>query len=783
MRRSVILATAVLGSLALTTQLPASAAGQEAAPGTIMTIAGGVGGQAKATKVALFEPCAVTTAGGFSYVSDFSGGNFELNLEPGLDAVIRQLSSRTGRLTATPVGRAGVGDIVSGGSAGGGQTGQICGVAVDHRGDLIFTEREPSAVFPTFADINRVWFVPAHGGRYFGRPMLRGDVYAIAGQGEPAFSGDGAQAQFASVSAPTGVAVDAAGNVVFADTGNDRVRVIAARTGTFYGVAMKANDIYTVAGNGVHGDSGDGGLARLAELELGTGVRIDGSGNLLVTDSHVVRVVPTASGRYYGRAMKAGKIYTIIGTPGVRSCADSGNGGTWRQARLCADGIAMDRVGNIVIAGRDAVWVAAVRSGRFYGEAMRAGRIYKVALPSAVRVVSAVSVDGAGNAVLVDPGSPAPAGGALYLLASRGGRDFGLRVSAGHFYHVGGNGSLTFAGDGGPATSAQLGGASPFVSVPSQGIAGVAVDSHGNIAIADKDNHRVRVVAKSTGTFYGKRMASGDIYTIAANVAPNGIAADRAGDLAVSGPLGGKGALWLDAGSTGQRFGRHLVAGHEYVLMGCPASQFRFCFQPPSPAFDANGNLVVSFRFINRNSDQLGDVRVIAARNGTFYGRRMVAGHQYVLFDGTIGGPVAVDPHGNIVFGNRLLQNVFVWPATTGTFYGRSMTARQVTQIGAEGTDSDPFRWGLTVDPAGNVLYADPIGNRVRAIAGASGTFYGVAMSVGGIYTIAGTGAQGWTGDGKSALRARLASPDAVASTAAGDLIVADLLRVRIISG
>ncbi len=111
------------------------------------------------------------------------------------------------------------------------------------------------------------------------------------------------------------------------------------------------------------------------------------------------------------------------------------------------------------------------------------------------------------------------------------------------------------------------------------------------------------------------------------------------------------------------------------------------------------------------------------------------------------------------------------------------MTAGQITQIGADNTDSDPFRWGLTVDPAGNVLYADPVGNRVRAIAGVSGTFYGVAMSAGGTSTIAGTGEQGFSNDGKPALQARLDGPDAVTSTATGDLIVADVLRIRSIAG
>ena len=60
--------------------------------------------------------------------------------------------------------------------------------------------------------------------------------------------------------------MDGAGNLVIADTDNQRVRVVAASTGTFYGQAMTAGDIYTVAGNGTSGFSGDGGPATSAEL-------------------------------------------------------------------------------------------------------------------------------------------------------------------------------------------------------------------------------------------------------------------------------------------------------------------------------------------------------------------------------------------------------------------------------------------------------------------------------------------------------------------------------------
>ena len=75
------------------------------------------------------------------------------------------------------------------------------------------------------------------------------------------------------------------GNLLIADTDNNRIRVVAASTGTFYGQAMTAGDIYTVAGDGTSGFSGDGGPATAAELNRPAGVAVDAAGNLLIADT------------------------------------------------------------------------------------------------------------------------------------------------------------------------------------------------------------------------------------------------------------------------------------------------------------------------------------------------------------------------------------------------------------------------------------------------------------------------------------------------------------------
>ena len=115
-------------------------------------------------------------------------------------------------------------------------------VAVDTAGDL----------FIAFGSANRVEELPAEGS---------GKLVAVAGTGTPGFSGEGEPAITSQLDDPSGVAVDPASDLLIADTANCRLRVVAATAGTRFGVAMTPGNIYTVAGNGTCGSSGDGGPA------------------------------------------------------------------------------------------------------------------------------------------------------------------------------------------------------------------------------------------------------------------------------------------------------------------------------------------------------------------------------------------------------------------------------------------------------------------------------------------------------------------------------------------
>src|SRR5439155_1415366 len=113
-----------------------------------------------------------------------------------------------------------------------------------------------------------------------------GIITTVAGNGISTFAGDGGAATGASLFRPTGVALDAGGNLYIADTGNNRIRKVAAATGT----------ITTVAGSG--SSLGDGGAATSASLCPPRGAAQDASGNLYIadTDNHRIRKVAAATG-------------------------------------------------------------------------------------------------------------------------------------------------------------------------------------------------------------------------------------------------------------------------------------------------------------------------------------------------------------------------------------------------------------------------------------------------------------------------------------------------------
>lgn len=159
---------------------------------------------------------------------------------------------------------------------------------------------------------------------------LTGHISTIAGTGTPGFSPDGTLATAAQLNSPSALAFDSANNLYIADYGNSLVRVINASDAK----------IYTIAGNGNAGYTGDGHLATAAQLNAPQGLAVNANGDVFIADNgnHAIRLV-TAS---------TGIIQTIAGT-GVAGF--SGDGGNASAAHLHSPiGLALDANERLLVA-------------------------------------------------------------------------------------------------------------------------------------------------------------------------------------------------------------------------------------------------------------------------------------------------------------------------------------------------------------------------------------------------------------------------------------------------
>jgi uncharacterized protein (TIGR03437 family) len=214
-----------------------------------------------------------------------------------------------------------------------------------------------------------------------------GTITTFAGKGtlgQTGFSGDGGPALNAELNSPTGLALDQAGNLYIADSGNGRVRKVDT-----------AGMITTVAGKGSGQLTGDGGPATNAQLANPTDVAVDGAGNLYIADfgNSAVRKVDTS-----------GVIRTILHggfgncQPGSVAAAAADIGG--------AAGLALDSAGNLYIADHSSDCVHKLDTAgnvtTFAGGGPNLNADGVVATSAGLGQVSGVAVDAAGNLYLVD---------------------------------------------------------------------------------------------------------------------------------------------------------------------------------------------------------------------------------------------------------------------------------------------------------------------------------------------------------------------------------------------
>jgi len=286
-----------------------------------------------------------------------------------------------------------------------------------------------------------------------------GVISTIAGiTGPGGFGGDAGPATAAKLDAPTGVALDAAGNIYIADASNNRVREITLSTGI----------INTIAGTGTPSFSGDGTPATGATINNPRAVLIDGSGNVLFSDgtNNRVRKITTATGI----------ITTIAG-----STTAPGFGGDGGQATLALmnlpRGIALDGAGNLYIADMSnnrirevnaATGIITTIAGNSTPGAIGDGG---AAATAEVNAPTGVTIDPAGNIIISDAGN----------------NKVRSINAAGIISTTVGTGTAGFSGDGGAPAAAKISGVRAVLYLP-----------NADYYIADEGNNRVRLVKPST---------------------------------------------------------------------------------------------------------------------------------------------------------------------------------------------------------------------------------------------------------------------------------------------
>jgi sugar lactone lactonase YvrE len=558
------------------------------------------------------------------------------------------------------------------------------------------------------------------------------------------YGGDGGLATAANLHFPDGCSFDSAGNLYIADRGNNEIRVIYEGGAVPVGVtAPVAGHIYKFAGgtdaagttppsqNG--GFSPDGTAANVAALYGPFDVFVDTSvtpnnvyyteiGNHYDANGNPILTAPINNNIVREIVGSTGLIQTVAGKQGVFG-ADN-NVAAVGAALNQPKGLSVDATGNIFFADQvnqvirevpKATGIIGIVAGQFthHGYAGDGG-------PAT-----------SGNASLTFPsGTLVDATGTLYI-ADQG--SFAVRkvpnVTSGtsNISSIAGNGKLSYGGDGAAALSGEL-------NTP----AGLAVDSTGNIIIADSGSDLIRKVNGVTAPFdlstiAGSPEANGFLNTPTSvvNVAL-GTAVDAAGNIYIADTLNC--IIRKISGTTISTF-----AGIEPTIVNPDNSLANV----PTCGFTAQAGAAVGTKLGFLNS-------------------------------------VAVDSNGNVFFSDKTNNVIWEVPkATTPTMTAGSayIVVGMQSTTGAFGGEGGPANQaqlsgptGIYIDVYNNLFIADAGNHRIRVVpAGSTST-----STAGSIYTIAGNGTSGNTGNNGAATSATLATPFAIAVDNTGNVFFSD---------
>ena len=555
-----------------------------------------------------------------------------------------------------------------------------------------------------------------------------GIITSVVGNGAFGYKGDGGPATNASFRLPASVAVDVSGNLFIADFGDNVIRKVGTN-----GI------ITTVAGNGTAGYLGDGGAATNAEMSEPYGVAVDATGNLFIADSgnNVIRKVGTD-----------GIITTAAGNGTVGYLGD---GGAATNAELSGSlFLAVNVAGDLFVADEDNNVIREVGTN---------GIITTVAGNG----TAGYAGDGgaATNALLYKPvGVAVDASGNLFIAVDNRIRKVGtngiITVFAGRV-------TAGYSGDGGLATDA-------LFSTP----IGIAVDTTGNLFIADFHNNRIRKVATddiiSTVAGDGSTTYSGDggsaVYALF--YGPGSVAVDAAGNLLIADTgnnrirkVGPNGIIATVVG-----IGSYGFSGDGGAATNASLSS------PVGLAFDAGGNLYFSDLY-NGRVRKMGTNGIITTVAGNGGAAHTGDGGRATSASFNNPSAVAMDDAGNVYVADEF-NNCIRKVGTNGiisTVAGDGSMAFS-GDGGAATNASLYYPNGVGVDTAGDLYIADSYNNRIRKV----GT-NGIISTVAGIGP---SGGFGWySGDGGAATNAELSYPSAVKVDTVGNIYIIDRANNR----
>jgi sugar lactone lactonase YvrE len=597
-----------------------------------------------------------------------------------------------------------IGTVAGGGPEIQGAVGQVSGLAVDGAGNSYVGSISHDRVY---------------------RISSAGTQTTIAGVGSIGYNGDGIPATSAAITDPAGLAVDTVGNVYIADAGNHRIRRVDALTG----------GISTVAGSGAPGFAGDGGAATSAQLNFPRDVAVDSSGNLFIADTsnHRVRRVDAVTG-----------VISVLAGTGVAGYNGDGFGAATFDLNN-PTGVAVDGLGDVYIAD----------SGN--------NRIRRV---SGGGVITTIAGDGlfgfkgdggpATAARLRTPAKIAVDSAETFVFSEINGARV-RRVAGGVISTILGTGIPGFNGDGIIATAAQI-----------RGPVGVALNTAGDVFVADQANARLRrVSAGIVSTVGGNGMdrfgGDGFAATLAQLHNPNALARDASGALFIADSSNNRvrrvdpltGVITTVAGNDGSGYDGDGLLATDATLNA-----------PFGVALDASGNLFIGD---SRNAR----VRRVDAVTGII---TTVAGTGVVGYDGD-GIPATLAQLGQltaVVLDSS--RNLFIADGTNSRIRRVDAVTGVITTVagkGDVGLDGDGILatlarlrnpLGVAVDALGNIFIPENSGHRIRRVDAVTGL----------ITTVAGTGVSGFNGDGLVATDAQLESPIGIAVDAGGTLYISE---------